>query len=359
MVRDYGKYETPGQLPNYDVVPLRSRTIGIAACQMNSNVWGVDSQNPKKGQRENLDKMLFMCDMARQRAGSARYGAPKVDLLVFPEFTFTGYNAEWTRDDWQRVAIEVPGEETEIVGKKAKELDAYIIFAAHTKDPKNWPDHYFNTSIIINPNGEVIQKKWKAYRCNGGVFEWATTAHDVLDRFIEMYGWDAVWPVARTDIGNLATYICSEGFAPETARAFAFKGAEILCRCIAGGGPENAYGIHRLKFRTNCADSLLYGIYANGMDGGSMIIDPFGRIMNEIVDNRECVIYDRIPIAEFRAEHARPYIRTEIYVPALAEVPGRTPPNMYSDYGVPYNSDEAFRLHEEHSRWWSPWTANR
>ncbi len=61
-----------------------------------------------------------------------------------------------------------------------------------------------------------------------------------------------------------------------------------------------------------------------------MIVDPFGRILNEIVDNRECVIYDRIPIAEFRAERARPHIRTEIYAPVLEQNAGQFPPKMYS-----------------------------
>ena len=54
-----------------------------------------------------------------------------------------------------------------------------------------------------------------------------------------------------------------------------------------------------------------------------MIVDLFGRILNEIVDNRECVIYDRIPTAEFRSEHARPYIRTEIYVLVFERNPGK------------------------------------
>ena len=41
--------------------------------------------------------------------------------MVFPWFTFTGYNVEWTGDEFQRVAIELPGEETEIIGKKAED----------------------------------------------------------------------------------------------------------------------------------------------------------------------------------------------------------------------------------------------
>jgi len=354
----WDKFATEGQLPNYEVVPLRSPSIGVAACQMNGNMM-VDAKNPKKVQRENLDKLLRMCDMAQGRAGMHAVGKPKVDLLVFPEYAWTGRRAEWDTEDWLRVAIEVPGEETEIIGKKAKELDAYIVFQAHTQDPKNWPGHFFNSSLIVNPKGEIIQNHWKAYRVNAGAWTYETTAHDVLDKFVEMYGWDAVWPVARTDIGNLSSYVCSGGFCPETARAFAFKGVEILCRCFGGGGQDLSGGKYRLQFRADCSFSLVYGVYANGGNGGSMIVDYLGRVLTEIVDNREAIVFEQIPIAQFRSEHARPSIRTEIYAPALTECPGRFPPNMYSDYGVPRNREEAFKLNQKHARWWSPWTANR
>jgi len=282
-------------------------------------------------------------------------------LIVFPEFSITrgkpGFVRNWTLDDFLKASIEAPGEETEALGKKAKELNCYIVFASHITE-KDFPGHYFNTSMIVGPTGELIHKHWKAYRANAG-FEWATTVHDVLDRFVEMYGWDAVWPVAKTPIGNLATYICSEGFAPESARAFAFKGAEILCRCIAGGGVEQKCEKIMLQFRADCATSLMYGIYANGGNGSSMIVDPFGRIMNYAQDAREVIVYDSIPIASFRAKRERPWIRTEIYAPALTEVPGRFPPNLYSDYGVPQNAAEAAELVTKHARWWGTWMANR
>lgn len=57
--------------------------------------------------------------------------------------------------------------------------------------------HYFSASVIVGPQGTVIHKHWKAIR-DPGRLEYATTVHDVLDEFVERYGWDAVWPVART-----------------------------------------------------------------------------------------------------------------------------------------------------------------
>ena len=48
-----------------------------------------------------------------------------------------------------------------------------------------------------------------------------------------MYGQDAVIPIVRTDIGNIA--MSAVQFEPELFRCMAFKGAEIMCRVATGG----------------------------------------------------------------------------------------------------------------------------
>ena len=354
--RDLDQFTTPGKCPNYDVVPLAYDNIGVAACQMNPNR-NIDPKNPKKVIRENLVKMLDLCDQAKIASLQWPNEECNLKLLVFPEFTLTGMNHVWDINDWQRIALDIDGEEIAEVGKKAKQLNAYIAFGSHIKE-KEFPGHYFNTSMLIDNEGKLIHRHWKMYRSNAG-YEWSTTVHDVLDQFIELYGWNAVWPVARTPIGNIATYICSEGFAPETARAFAFKGAEILCRVISGGGQEQKFGKYMLQFRADCANSLCYGIFANARNGCTMIVDPFGRILNQASDCRDVVVYDNIPIGAFRAKREKPYIRTEVYVPVLEQNPGRYPPNLYSKFGMPKNANEAAQLFTRNARYWGTWMANR
>jgi predicted amidohydrolase len=347
----------------YKTVPLDHNEIRVAAVQMNPQL--IDPQNPSKGIKANLNHMLDLCD-------SAIIWPPTPEplhLLAFPEFTLTGFDTLWTREDWLRIAIMVPGPETERIGKKAKELNCYIVFASHTQDPE-WPGHFFNTSLIVSPEGKVIHTHWKAYAGFPGPLEYSTTVHDVLDEFVERYGWEAVWPVAKTPIGNIATYVCSEGFAPETARAFAMNGAEILVRCIAncGGLIEENPGIadQRLRMRSDCSSSHLYGIYTNsqGSDiyingkrqvqnasgGGSMVIDPYGRILIEANDSLEQICHATIPIASFRAKHQAPRIRTEIYQPVLEQHPGRFPPNLYQNY-LPKDTKDALQWSLKHARW--------
>ncbi|MFC1972300.1 nitrilase-related carbon-nitrogen hydrolase [Chloroflexota bacterium] len=336
-------------MPGYETVPLEHEGISVAAVQMNSI--NIDPKNPEAGKTRNLEYMLRFCDIA------SMFGGPK-QLLVFPEFSITGHDTFWTREEWKRIAIMVPGPETDLIAQKAKELNCYIAIGAHTQD-RDWPGHFFNCSVLISPTAGVIHTHWKAYHGFPGVgLEYATDVHSVLDKFIEKYGWDGAWPVAKTPIGNIATYICSEGFAPETSRMFAFNGAEIICRCISGGGPDSSNGRFRLQFRADCAANQVYGIYANKCTrrgigsmggGGSMIVDPNGTILAQSQDAGEQVISATIPISLHRNTHYLPNIKTEVYAPMYERHSGQFPPNLYIDY-LPNDYEDAKQWAYKHQR---------
>lgn len=197
------------------------------------------------------------------------------------------------------------------------------------------------------------------------MFEHSTSVHDVLDDFVERYGWDEVWPVARTDIGNIATFICSEGMQPETARAFAFKGAEILSYSMSGGAVLGIprWGDVRVTIRAHCIMSEVYGIFTNNAigetneymfeDAGagySMIIDNVGRVLKEATSQHEVAVVERIPIAQFRANHSIPPLRKELYSPVYSEYEGKYPPNMYAKY-LPKDNLDALNYARREARW--------
>jgi hypothetical protein len=83
--------------------------------------------------------------------------------------------------------------------------------------------------------------------------------------------------------------------------------------------------------------------------GGSIIIDPAGRILSQANDTREQIIHATIPITSFRAKHEPPRIRTEIYAPVLEQHPGHMPPNLYSEY-LPADEEDALRWSLKHLR---------
>jgi predicted amidohydrolase len=155
-----------------------------------------------------------------------------VRLIAIPEGALQGFTDEIFDWDHRRyvdeLAIDVPGEETALLGGLAREMSAYVVAQAKVRHP-DFAERFFNCAFVIDPTGNVIHKHYKLQ-----VFarEHSTVPHDVWDRWTELYGTglDAFYPVVDTQIGRIGCVICMEGSYPETARGLAMNGAEIIYR---------------------------------------------------------------------------------------------------------------------------------
>ena len=126
----------------------------------------------------------------------------------------------------ETMAADIPGPETDFLAEKAREKDIYIIAQLKTR-MKEFPDRFFNTIFIVDPNGDVIYQYHKNIVL---IVEHSTTPHDVYDEWVKLHGddLDAFFPVARTPIGNIGGTVGVEGNFPESFRALALNGAEIF-----------------------------------------------------------------------------------------------------------------------------------
>ncbi len=157
-----------------------------------------------------------------------------VKVICLAEGALTGFTDEIFDLPHKMAAkelfIDIPGEETEWLGRLAKHYKTYIIFQCKARWPEVMEDRFFNTLFIIGPNGDVVHKAAKNHIwCR----ERSCVPHDVYDRWVELFGdgIDAFYPVLKTDdIGNIATICCSDGEYPEAVRACSFNGAEVVYR---------------------------------------------------------------------------------------------------------------------------------
>ena len=145
-----------------------------------------------------------------------------VKLTVFPENILRHEydEADPKQDQKMRVAsaIEMPGPETDAIAGMAKKWNTYVSASLHERDPE-FPDYYFNTAFIMNPKGQIVLKYRKI---NPWIpLELTTSPHDVIDTYKA-----PLFPVAKTELGNLACMVCYDQFFPEVARQLAFNGAE-------------------------------------------------------------------------------------------------------------------------------------
>jgi beta-ureidopropionase len=157
-----------------------------------------------------------------------------VKIIALAEGALTGFTDEAFDLPHKTAAkdlfIDVPGEETERLGKLAKHYGTYLIVQCKARWPEVMKDRYFNLLFVIDPRGQVVHKAAKNHLwCR----EHSCTPHDIYDRWVKMFGdgIEAFYPVLRTpDIGNIGTICCSDGEYPEAVRALAFNGAEVVYR---------------------------------------------------------------------------------------------------------------------------------
>lgn len=169
-----------------------------------------------------------------------------VKVLCLTEGALTGFTDEIFDLPHKLAAdelfIDIPGEETEFLGRLAKMYGTYIIGQCKARWPEIMEDRFFNTLFVIDPNGEVVHKAAKNHIW---ARERSCMPHDIYDRWTEVFGTgiDAFYPVLKTDdIGNIGTICCSDGEYPEAVRALAFNGAEVVYRPSEAVPMTNSHG---------------------------------------------------------------------------------------------------------------------
>jgi predicted amidohydrolase len=332
----------------YETVALSKQTVSLGAVQ--SRVVPVELDNLAQTRRANVQHMVDLIDAANGFSG------PK-DILFFHEFPITGYNHRWNLTDARKAAIELPGEESEILSRKAKEYGSWLVFGSYVRDP-DWPESLLSITTIMNDKGEIAAKHWKARNIKGffgSNFElFTTTIYDVLDRYVEMYGPDEVVPITRTPLGNIAT--SSVQREPELFRAMAMKGAEIILRTATGGFSEidiqatSLYNGVYTAVANNAASPENKYYFADAGGGGTAIYGPDGNALGKAETAFETLITHRIPIGEFRNRHRQPVIYSELFMPVFERYRSQYGPNLFAQY-QPKDTRDAGKWLANKARW--------
>jgi predicted amidohydrolase len=240
-----------------------------------------------------------------------QYGGSPVRLAVLPEYLFTSYPGRISIPDYARIAAwDVNGPEYEALGKVAQAQGLFLAGNAYETDA-HFPELYFQTSFIVAPAGHVVLR----YRRLNSMY--APTPHDVWDKYLDVYGIEGVFPVARTEIGNLAAIASEEILYPEIARAHALRGAEVFVHSSSEiGSPlktpkmiaKQARAIENMAYvvSANTAGIQGTGGCAASADGNSLIVDYKGHILAESNAGETFTAFADIDIAALRAVRRKP-----------------------------------------------------
>jgi omega-amidase len=224
----------------------------------------------------------FDANMHKIREFAARARKSGAELIVFPEMIDTGYSMSVIQKQakpWEEGAV---GE----IRKIAKEDSIAIIAGISDRDGES----IFNAQVLVGANGGVLGKYRKTH---------LVTAAPLDERICFSPGNDFV----TCDVGDfkVGLSICYDLRFPEMARTLAVNhGANVLVNSSAW--PDVRADHLRILALARAVENQSYFIVANrvGTDegvtlcGGSVIVDPSGKILAAAPAGREELIQAEI-----------------------------------------------------------------
>ena len=238
------------------------------------------------------------------------FHGPDLKLVCLPEYFLTSFPQGESAEQWrEKAAVEMNGATYNGMAKLAADTGLYIGGNLYERDP-NFPALYFQASTIFAPSGDLILRYRRL------ISMYAPSPYDVWDRYIEIYGTDALFPVAETPLGRLAALASEEVRYPEIARILACKGAEVLMHPSSEAAstlmsPKNVAKIARAQenqiyvVSANSAGITGTGLAPESTDTRSQIIDDRGILLAETPGGQSITACADVDISALRYRRRR------------------------------------------------------
>jgi predicted amidohydrolase len=192
------------------------------------------------------------------------------ELVVFPECMDTGYLFDSPEHCRELAETMTDGPFVKALAALARQHSIYIASGVTEWDPAK--EKLFNTGIMFGRKGEIVCHYHKQF----------LATHD--------QNWFAFGergcPVVDTDLGRIGLLICFDGRIPEIFRSMAMQGAEVIVDMANFfsmdqadmWGPARSYenGVWLVAATKAGYERSIY------YPGGSMIVDPKGRVMSKV-----------------------------------------------------------------------------
>ena len=247
----------------------------------------------------------------------AEAGRNGARLIVFPECWLPCYpywsvdfadrrnfDAIWAELLWN--SVEVPGPETEALGRAAEKAEAYVVMGINERD-KKYPGRMYNTILYLGPRGEIVGAHRKI----------CITIHERLFH-TPADGGDNLKAVFPTEIGSIGGSICGEHAQLLQLHAWIMQGIQVHCSLWPGMVGTELWA--DISTRNLCRVGHLFGVlsaacfsesampkgfYRNtlfnapgSIRGGSGIVGPTGEYIAGPVFDEETIVYGDVDLAQ-------------------------------------------------------------
>lgn len=203
--------------------------------------------------RSNLDELVALAERAGERG---------CDIIAFPEDTLG--TLEWEAGHWDEVGALLGPAEREMLdrfGEVAARCGMHIACCNDCVEDEK----VYNTAILIGSDGQEVGRYHKVQPTLSERGREPGRSFPVFD---------------VPGIGTVGMCICYDMMFPETTRALALAGADVVFHLTLGGASLASAEASLAAFRTRASDNFIYVVVAF-RSGGSMVISPKGEILAE------------------------------------------------------------------------------
>ena len=215
-------------------------------------------------------------------------------LVVLPEFWSTGYFPLSVDYSLYDLADDERGPATTHIKSKAREYGVHIVSTFYEREG---PGLFYNTSMVIDPHGDVISKYRKVH----------VPARRGLEKLF--YRGGSKFPVARVDDWRVGTMLCYDTLFPESARCLALAGAELILAPFGASTTEESIWEHLIIIRAFENGAYVAACNAVGqlempdgepfvLGGKSVIVDPDGQILAQGDVTGETIVYGDLEVSK-------------------------------------------------------------
>ena len=206
------------------------------------------------------DATLNKAEEAVKKCGDA-------DLVILPEIWNLGF---MSFDQYVDKAENINGPTPSLMKKLARDKGIFLHTGSFVEEEKG---NYYNTSLLLSPDGEILAKYRKIH-----LFGYNSKETQILSP-----GETVV--VVDTPFGKIGMATCFDLRFPELFRAMVDKGAQYFLVCSAWPYPRIEPWIMLNRVRALENQCFLISANSAGMNcgsqfvGHSMVIDPWGTIL--------------------------------------------------------------------------------
>jgi predicted amidohydrolase len=197
-----------------------------------------------------------------------------IQMVVHPELHLFG--SDMSTDALQDIAQSLDSKFIGDLGEIAKRFGIWLIPGSIVEPAPN--NGVYNTALVFNPAGELVSFYRK-------IFPWRPSEPFTMGSEFSVF--------ELPGLGRVGLNICYDIWFPEVTRQLTWMGAELIVNLVRTTTPDRKQELILVQASSIVNQVYILSVNAAGpiAMGGSLVVDPDGDVVEQILDDSNSIIY--------------------------------------------------------------------